>query len=726
MASTVKTLRAKLVADVSDFNKKMDGVAKRIDKTANKLRGLGTKLSIGITAPLLAVGFNAIKAAAKLDIMERKFTAVFGKGAKEARDFSKELAAATGRSSSAVRGMLASTQDLLTGFGVTTDEASDLSKQFNQLALDVASFQGATVSDEQAIKAFNSALTGETEALKTLGVVIKQADIAQELLNMGIEGGIKAATGAQKAQAVLNLIMGQTANAQGKAAEFARTLQGRMDGLTARFGDMSEELGNRLLPIAERFLTFLEDTLTAIDNMDEATKRQAVDFGIYAAAAGPALLATSVLLKGVSALTIGFLKAGNSTIQFAKFLLTSLVPAIAPVLAPLLAVGVAVGAMVTAFAVAKRAVKLSGIDIVATVKTMVTNIKGFLVSVMGPSIDFVKDAFGFFLDQVKLVVKFLSKIPGVSAAIEGFKNFAESMKTEVVGAAKFTAGFIEQSFQDLAEDSGPIFEQLVESFKTQMVAMLEAAGIEVPKIQAMLNSLKLPSLSGGGASPGETAVAGAGGAAGKGETAAGAGAGTGGGGGLSAFFKNLTKDVSATQLATDLASDSINSFADGLADAATSGESFGDTMKNVMSEVVKAIVKAIIKALILKALSGFGGVGAAVSAGTGAAGVGTSLQSGGRIPAGGFRPVGEAGMELAAGPAQIIPLSKLGGGGGNFNVFVENHTNAQVEVEDLGTNASGDRDMKLFISNTIAEDFSRGGNAARSAQQSFGLRPKTI
>jgi len=59
-------------------------------------------------------------------------------------------------------------------------------------------------------------------------------------------------------------------------------------------------------------------------------------------------------------------------------------------------------------------------------------------------------------------------------------------------------------------------------------------------------------------------------------------------------------------------------------------------------------------------------------------------------------------------------------------VNIENNSSAQVEAEDQGTNAAGDREMKLFISNTIAEDFSRGGNASRSAVQSFGLRPKTI
>jgi hypothetical protein len=57
-----------------------------------------------------------------------------------------------------------------------------LSVALTQLAIDVASFNN--VSDEQAVRAFTSALTGEREALKSLGIVIQEADVKQEALNL--------------------------------------------------------------------------------------------------------------------------------------------------------------------------------------------------------------------------------------------------------------------------------------------------------------------------------------------------------------------------------------------------------------------------------------------------------------------------------------------------------------------------------------------------------------
>jgi hypothetical protein len=50
------------------------------------------------------------------------------------------------------------------------------------LAIDVASFNN--VSDDQAVKAFTSALSGEREALKSLGIVISEADVQNKVYSL--------------------------------------------------------------------------------------------------------------------------------------------------------------------------------------------------------------------------------------------------------------------------------------------------------------------------------------------------------------------------------------------------------------------------------------------------------------------------------------------------------------------------------------------------------------
>lgn len=64
------------------------------------------------------------------------------------------------------------------------EEVDGLSVSLTKLAIDVASFNNA--SDEQAVHAFTSALTGEREALKSLGIVISEQDVLNKAYSLGL------------------------------------------------------------------------------------------------------------------------------------------------------------------------------------------------------------------------------------------------------------------------------------------------------------------------------------------------------------------------------------------------------------------------------------------------------------------------------------------------------------------------------------------------------------
>ena len=85
-----------------------------------------------------------------------------------------------GLSSQAAMGLLADTGDLLVGFGFTEKEALNLSKQVNELAVDLASFTNFSGGADGASQALTKALLGEREAIKSLGIAITEADLASE------------------------------------------------------------------------------------------------------------------------------------------------------------------------------------------------------------------------------------------------------------------------------------------------------------------------------------------------------------------------------------------------------------------------------------------------------------------------------------------------------------------------------------------------------------------
>ena len=687
--TTVKTLRARLVADTSQYNRQMAAAAKQTQKVADKMKAAGKAMTIAVTAPILAAGAAAVKFAADAEEMESKLGVVFGESADSMRAFADSLAKDTNRSSTALRSMAADTGDLLTGIGIGADQMGDMTKQIVALTQDIGSFKKARPED--VFRAITGGLVGNNEALKTLGTIITAAEIKMEAFAQTGKTVASNLIQTDKAMAALSLIARKNKQAMGDAARTAGSFTNQMLGLKGVIQDTGVKIGNVLLPVLTPVIAKLQAIVTWVGDLSPKMLKFGIIIAGVAAAIGPVLLVLGLML-----------------------------PALAAIGAPILLAGAAIAGLV-AIAVAFRKEIDFGF-------TFIFNFMADIFSkIAGNAQTFGEDLKRFLLELPQKVVR---KLVDTFASLAKFMKlvfageFREAFEMAEEGAFQFGLAAIKsaETIVTVYDTAVSTIKQsadlaLQEAFKAERVAdaILERARLKREEEMAAAAAARIGTQIPGFGAPGTTDDKDE-----KVETTAAPG-------GISAFFKNLTKDISAAKLATDLASESINSFADGLADAAISGQSFGDTMKAVMQEVVKAIIKAIIKALILKSL---GGLGSAFTGGGGgdaaAAKVGTSLQSGGRIPAGGFRPVGEAGMELAMGPAQIIPLSKLGGGGGNFVVNIENNSSAQVQAEDQGTNAAGDREMKLFISNTIAEDFSRGGNASRSAVQSFGLRPKTI
>lgn len=226
----------------------------RAKKWAGKVGGIlkkGLKVAmIGAGAAVLAgVGImvKAVDAAADAEEMIAKFEVTFG-GA--ATNLSKDLegfADSAGRSKFELKGMSADMGAVLKAMNLTELQSSQLAGSMTQLAVDVGSFNNQ-LAPEVADK-FTKALTGEYESLKSLGIVVNQAMLEQELLNMGIEGGAKAANNADKVMARYNLIMAATGDAQGDAIRTSGSFTNQMLGLKASFKDTVTEVGMKLLPV---------------------------------------------------------------------------------------------------------------------------------------------------------------------------------------------------------------------------------------------------------------------------------------------------------------------------------------------------------------------------------------------------------------------------------------------------------------------------------------------
>ena len=244
-----RTLKLSILADVDDLNKKLKSANGDVESSSNKLGDFSKKAGIAFAAAAAAAGAYATK------------LAVDGvKAAIEDEKAQTQLAIALENATGATQGQIKATEDAILQMslasGVADDQlrpalgrlvrsTGDITKAQDLLAiaLDVSAATGKPV--EAIATSLSKAYDGNTAALGRLGVGLSTA----ELKTMSFE----------QVQGRLTELFG------GASAANADTYAGKIARVQIAFDEAKETLGAALLPILDKFLSFInENALPAI------------------------------------------------------------------------------------------------------------------------------------------------------------------------------------------------------------------------------------------------------------------------------------------------------------------------------------------------------------------------------------------------------------------------------------------------------------------------------
>ena len=264
--ATVDTLLVKIQADMEGLKKQLNRAEKSVNQSVDRqtkgFKRLGTvfKATVGvvIASQVARFGSSMVQMASHVEEMRAKSSVVFGEFATTIRKNLEEFGNEVGRSTFALEEMASSVQDTFVPLGFARGEAAQLSEQLTKLAVDVASFNNA--QDVPTMRAFQSALVGNHEAVRRFGIVITEAELKAELQRMGIEKNINLVTAQEKVQARLNLIIAGTTDAQGDAARTSDSFANSMKALSAEF---SEFMAEAITPMLADMVRNLKDGIIA-------------------------------------------------------------------------------------------------------------------------------------------------------------------------------------------------------------------------------------------------------------------------------------------------------------------------------------------------------------------------------------------------------------------------------------------------------------------------------
>lgn len=264
MAYQLGEMSAAVTLDVSEFDNKMDQLPRKGESIFKKMAGLAAAY-FG-TKQILGFALSSILAFRDMEEATSKFDVTFRNVAKSANKVADELINTYGISTQSAKSMLSSTGDLLIGFGFSSKAALNLAEKTAKLGIDLASFNNYAGGAEGAAEALTKGLLGETESLKSLGIVIRQD--SDEYRNMVAKMKQTKGVTEQQAQAmaVLELATRQSTNAIGDFLRPGMTLAQQQAIFAHNFREMQTAAGKFLVELFNipAAMKWVNDTIKSI------------------------------------------------------------------------------------------------------------------------------------------------------------------------------------------------------------------------------------------------------------------------------------------------------------------------------------------------------------------------------------------------------------------------------------------------------------------------------
>jgi hypothetical protein len=265
----IKADSSELESGLNKAESKLNNFSKTATKTSNTTqKGFGGIISKGALMPAVVIGattaigvalgamsVGATKSAMEVVESENLVAVTFGNMTGDVVAWSDELQRALGLNAFEVRRNAGVFFNIASSMGMATDNAMTLSKGLTSLAYDMASFYN--LNSDEAFTKLRAGLTGETEPLKQLGIIVDETTTKQTAYRLGIAEVNTELDNNQKLMARYMTIMEQTSNAQQDLARTVDSPANQMRIFQNNLQFLSTTFGNIFIPVMNRVLPYL-------------------------------------------------------------------------------------------------------------------------------------------------------------------------------------------------------------------------------------------------------------------------------------------------------------------------------------------------------------------------------------------------------------------------------------------------------------------------------------
>ncbi len=289
---------------LTGLGKDFDQVAARMQKTADGLRNAGTKMSMYLTLPILAIGAASVKTAADIEMLQAQLTTLLG-DAEQAERMLNTIREVSASTPFETQDIATATQTLL-GFNVAAEDVINVVKMIGDASQGNAEKLNSISLAYGQIMAQGKATMQDLRQLINAGVPIFQVleqstgKTVGQLMEMTSQGKI---TSDVIQQAFVNMTSEGGKFYKGMETASKTTL-GTWSTLVDLAKQMADSFGQILLPTIKDIMQTIIEWLKWFTSLDEGFKKFIVAVGLAAAASGPLLTVFSKLITAYRAFFI--------------------------------------------------------------------------------------------------------------------------------------------------------------------------------------------------------------------------------------------------------------------------------------------------------------------------------------------------------------------------------------------------------------------------------------
>ena len=244
----------------NNIKKVVSVVGGAVNNIKNKFNILNSTLARGLSlAALVAVGKKCLELSSDLAEVQNVVDTTFGKSSNIINEFAESALKNFGLTELQAKKYVSTLGAIAKASGESEEATLQMSTNLTKLTADVASF--FNYDYDTAFNKIRSGLTGETEPLKDLGVVMTVANLEQYRLAQGIQTSYSAMSSAEQMALRYNYIMQALTDTQGDFnktqaswANQLRILQGQAQQLGAILGNLLQKVLYPVLSVVNAIL----------------------------------------------------------------------------------------------------------------------------------------------------------------------------------------------------------------------------------------------------------------------------------------------------------------------------------------------------------------------------------------------------------------------------------------------------------------------------------------